>query len=285
MSKTIALLHASDVDDEKLIQVTDRFRSVLKALGADPSEIIGCPDLKAIPMTLAVGSYETLVVGWGVEERPNWGVWFQRYVKTLNARHVLVFDLMDDDWTTAFPMKHTRRRQREQINSPRREELLSNFHTGQFTGVHVPYGYKRKAASHLLKAGESNIAPRNDDASEEVSIVRLIFDLYVNGGQSRSAIALMLNAKGVKPPHNNTRWSIYKVEHILSDPVYIGALRYKNLVRFNTIEPIVIPDIFYAAQARLYGDLQKSTRNIEPLRRQAERSLSGNPINEEAHEE
>ncbi len=285
MSKTIALLHASDADDEKLIQVTDRFRSVLKALGADPSEIVGCPDLKAIPMTLAVGSYETLVVGWGMDEKPNWGAWFQRFVKTLNVRHVLVLDLTDDDWTTIFPMKHTRRRQRGQINSPRREELLSCFHAGQFTGVHVPYGYKRKAASHLLKAGESNIAPRDDDASEEVSIVRLIFDLYVNGGQSRSAIALLLNAKGVKPPHNNARWALFKVDHILCDPVYIGALRYKDLIRFNSCEPIIIPDIFYAAQARMYGDLQKSCRQVASLRRQAETGSSRNTPGEETHEE
>ena len=54
--------------------------------------------------------------------------------------------------------------------------------------------------------------------AEEASIVRLIFDLYVTNRHSRPTIAHLLNAKEVRPPRNNTRWTSFKVDSLLTDP-------------------------------------------------------------------
>lgn len=100
---------------------------------------------------------------------------------------------------------------------------------GKFVASITPYGYERiripDDKGYTLKPVE-----------EKANIVRLIFQLYVCGelqdnGQIKQlgthSIATKLNNMGIPCPSEKTDWSEVTIKQILSNPVYIGKIRYK----------------------------------------------------------
>ena len=112
MGKSIAILYAPKQPNDVLAQLAARFRKVLKLLDADPGEMVCGSDSSDITRTLTVSEFETLIVGWGAQTKPDWAAWFVGLTGVFSARHVLTFDLTDADWGKGFPVKHSRRRKR-----------------------------------------------------------------------------------------------------------------------------------------------------------------------------
>ncbi len=277
MGKSIAILHAPNQPPDVLAQLAARFRKVLKLLDADPGEMVCGSDSGDITRTLTVGDYETLIVGWGDLERPNWGEWFSCYLNIRQARHVLVFDLTDDDWPGGFPIRNARERRSGKANGLGNDKLFKRFSEGSFTGTQPPFGFQL--------SDDADPRVRLVAESEEASIVRLIFDLYVTSRHSRPAIAHLLNAQQVRPPRNNAKWTPFKVDSLLTDPVYIGASRYKNFLRQNSFEVLVDPIVFYTAQAMLLAEKRERAGVSAPTTRQPEPQSDDSEVSPNAQTE
>lgn len=92
---------------------------------------------------------------------------------------------------------------------------------GKFTGNVAPYGYERYKLKKE-KGWSLNIVP------EQASVVRMIFDWYLNGLSGAKAgygkIAYELNRLGVPAP-SGAAWSQYGVQNIIRNPVYAGYIK------------------------------------------------------------
>ena len=249
MSKSIAILYVPEQTEESVASLALRFRNVLKLLDADPGEMVCCSQALDITHTLTHAAFETLVVGWGHIERPNWGDWFARHLNTHQARHVLVFYLRDADWPSAFPLRSARERRSGRPQVFGNDTMFDVFTEGGHIATQIPFGFQQAAG---LDSRRRIVAE-----SEEATIVRLIFDLFVSCDHSRPVIATLLNAQGVKPPRNNAKWTAFKIDTILADPIYIGTSRYKSFLRQNTFETLVDPALFYAAQVKILTENHK----------------------------
>jgi DNA invertase Pin-like site-specific DNA recombinase len=114
--------------------------------------------------------------------------------------------------------------------------------------------------------------------SDEVDVVREIFDTFTGGGRSESQIAKALNARGV-PFVDNRPWSFKQVHNILTQPNYAGINAYyrktqrlktklvrnpreKWIVCENAFTPIVSPKQFWKAAEII------AARKPEPLTRE-----------------
>ncbi len=105
---------------------------------------------------------------------------------------------------------------------------------GYWLGGIAPYGMQRHILDEngnlagILKNGQSKaihnqrviLKPSND---RKTTIVRRIFDWFVNRGMTVGSIADELNLKGVKSPLNKT-WTRSTVSQILSNRVYTGEM-------------------------------------------------------------
>jgi len=90
----------------------------------------------------------------------------------------------------------------------------------------------------------------------EAEIVKEIYTMYIDGNMSYSAIAKNLNHRNIKSK-TGTTWSFSSIRNILTNPVYIGKVRYSvdNKDRYfeaeGKHEPIISDEQFYEAQSRM----------------------------------
>lgn len=107
--------------------------------------------------------------------------------------------------------------ERENILVQTMEGRRQKAREGKWNGGFAPYGYK-------LENGELKIA------DDEVEIIHIIFDKFVNTNMGATAISAYLNDHGYKKKlrQNNTSelFSAHFVKMVLDNPVYCGKLAY-----------------------------------------------------------
>lgn len=173
---------------------------------------------------------------------------------------------------------------------------LSRIFKGLSSSGH-PYGYYRQIIDknnnviQVCKRCEKSRAANEDYTKlipgdpEEVKVVRMIFDCYVNKGMGYRLIARMLNQEGLPSPRRK-KWNLSAIEFILSNQIYIGNLVYNKtskskfhcivktdrgfeakykgkitkpkierirdkeqwIIIKNAVEPIISQELFYKAQ-------------------------------------
>lgn len=115
------------------------------------------------------------------------------------------------------------RREYKTINRRLSRGRAQSAKEGKYIGNKPPYGYRR-----VKLQGEKGYTL--EPVSEQANIVRMIFDMYVNGEDSGSTgvsrIVRKLNAMHI-PPAGGKDWTTSTIQDMLSNPVYIGKIRYK----------------------------------------------------------
>ena len=119
------------------------------------------------------------------------------------------------------------RREYKTINRRIQRGRIAAAGEGRYIGSTAPIGYKRIKLQND-KGWTLEIIP------EQADIVRLIFDLYVNGVKNpdgsrekvgSTKICRILDERNIKPLANDT-WSPASVRDILRNPVYTGKIRW-----------------------------------------------------------
>ncbi len=112
------------------------------------------------------------------------------------------------------------RREYKVINRRLQRGRVASVKEGKYVGSVAPYGYDRmkidKDKGFTLKKNE-----------EEAQIVEKIFNMYAYNDISINEVAEQLNSGGYKPRKAN-EWTISAIKDILSNPVYIGKLRWNS---------------------------------------------------------
>lgn len=119
-----------------------------------------------------------------------------------------------------------------------RERVFENMYHAAKNGkwlTQSPYGYRLEDKNLVID-------------EQQASIVRKVFDIYLNQGLGFFAITKKLNEDGVPSPQNK-EWSIRSIKLMLSNPVYKGTLVWnrvdssKKTRKEKTEEEwIVVPD-------------------------------------------
>lgn len=134
---------------------------------------------------------------------------------------------------------------------------------GRYLGSVAPFGYEIYKL-HGEKGNSLRIIP------EEAELVRMIFDMYVNQHKGYNTIAAELNSLGLTTK-TKKKWSQTSVVHVVTNPVYIGKIRWKYSVQHKTLEdgkltkqrkiadeyklydglhePIISEELFYQAES------------------------------------
>ena len=100
-----------------------------------------------------------------------------------------------------------------------------------------PYGYK-------LIEGKLEID------ENESSIVKLIFDLYLNKNMGVKNISLELNNRHIKPRKSN-QWRGNRIYKVLSNPIYTGIVKWGGDEAIGIHKPIIDKSVFELVQNRL----------------------------------
>lgn len=124
------------------------------------------------------------------------------------------------------------RREYKKINQRLHEGILSSVNEGKHVGTSAPYGYDKyklpKQKGFSLKINEY-----------EANMIKLIYNLYCSGN-GLEFICNELNRLGYKP-RRSTEFTKSTISHILTNPVYIGTIKYtdkattKKIVNGNVI--------------------------------------------------
>ena len=132
--------------------------------------------------------------------------------------------------------------------------------TGRFVGGYVPYGYALDPEKGLVVN------------EEEALLVKKVFKMYAFGKEGSAAITTRLNEAGYRK-RSGKKWDRRIILHILKNPVYIGKLKWREVLYEGNHEPIISEILFNKAREIL------NKRNEELKGRQFkngdERLLSG----------
>ena len=111
------------------------------------------------------------------------------------------------------------RREYKTINRRLQRGRVSSVKEGKFVGSIAPYGYDRVK----IKKDKGFTLEKNDEAST----VEKIFNLYAYNDIAINEVVRQLNIGGYKP-RKAEEWTISAVKDILSNPVYIGKIRWDS---------------------------------------------------------
>jgi len=140
------------------------------------------------------------------------------------------------------------------------------FADGWWVSPSSPYGMRRVQApiQAQSEAPAPDIFRYNLVAgdSQQLDVVRLIFDMYSYQRQSVVDIVNLLRAEKISAGESVKDWSNPTVERVLTDPIYIGAYRYKTFLRYEAFPAVIEPWLYYVALARLYGEKKLRDRSV-----------------------
>lgn len=101
---------------------------------------------------------------------------------------------------------------------------------GNYIGSDAPYGYNRTFVTDGKKK-----YPTLDINKEEATVVKMIFDMYVNQDMGCTLIANELNRLGIRP-RKAIRWTRETILGILTNIHYIGKVRWKWRKTINIVD-------------------------------------------------
>ena len=109
---------------------------------------------------------------------------------------------------------------------------------GDWVGGVVPFGYILEPEKGLVVN------------EEEAVLVRKMFKMYAFGREGSQTIVKNLNAAGHRK-RSGKKWEKHGILHILRNPLYVGKLRWREMVYEANHEAIVSEDLFEKAESIL----------------------------------
>lgn len=100
----------------------------------------------------------------------------------------------------------------------------------------IPYGYAERGGA---------LVPRPEEAAH----VTAFFHMY-QAGMSLRQIAEAVNRRGV-PTSRGGQWQASTLRHMLRNPIYIGRVRRKGMIRGGGPPALIDPELFETVQAGL----------------------------------
>ncbi len=255
MLKTIAIVHALGANDFQLEILVKKMERFVGRMNFYPNEI-RVNASPGIGMNNP-GNYDipsTLIIGWGLSEKPCWTKWAYEINTSQLIRLFIAVDLYERYGTHGRVLVAPNVKAGSYWRHKSWQTRCKLFLNGCYVSYVAPYGMKRipKEGCHddLTVSNRHILVP---GLQQEIEIVRLIFNLFVNHGYTMTEISNLLNAQGIKAPNKSKIWSGKKIKFLLVSSVYIGSNQYGACVKHNVFPALIDRSTFCAAQAKIYG--------------------------------
>jgi hypothetical protein len=248
MPKTVAVITARDPTKDARRELERRLRSRMGCRGVRAVKVLFDPSVEALRAAMKQCGVRRLTIGWGVETTPDWRSVFRKYVYEVDLEHLLLYEISD----LAAPKNQVR-----SVGDHVQDGAFRAVANGYFLPTFVPYGLERiPTITEVRGAQEKRTVTRAilcPGDSDELEVVRLIYDLFVHQDCSRTEILNLLNAQRVPAPGANAGvWLKRHLDSILTDPVYMGANRHGHVVAYNVGPEVASPFLYFTAQAKLF---------------------------------
>lgn len=156
-----------------------------------------------------------------------------KFSDTLIITPLKIYDPVNEDDEEYFEFGlFMARREYKKINQRLNNGRVASVNEGKYVGNVPPFGYDRQK----LKGDKGFILVPNP---VEAETVKIIFDMYANKMASYNQIAKKLNFLNLKP-RKVEKWGTPAIKDILSNPVYIGKIRWRARKQVKTSKKGVI---------------------------------------------
>lgn len=112
------------------------------------------------------------------------------------------------------------RREYKTINRRLQNGRNMSASQGKFPSSRPPYGYKRKKI-------ENDKGWTLEIVEDQADVVKSVFDMYAYKNMTPASICKYLDSLNIKPLKSST-WSESSIRDMLSNPIYIGKIRWKG---------------------------------------------------------
>ena len=144
-----------------------------------------------------------------------------RFTNTLAVTPQKAYDLRDEYDRDAFERELKRGNEfLEYTKKIMSRGTLLSVSQGNYVGSRPPYGYDK-----IWVTEGKRKCPTLAINEEEATVVRMIFDMYVNKDMGRPSIAKHLDSLGIKPPKGD-RWSPSALKDLLENVHYLGKIKW-----------------------------------------------------------
>ena len=253
MSDTFAILYTPGSNKEKEKWLLQKFRNVIKNFN------VGTAKIKINPRLPIKNFWEgpsnnliTLIMGWGLDSRPNWGMLIPKPMLFESLRQFIAVDLFEREGLDGKFLKKPNSNAGKYWSLKMKQNNRNLFFDGYFLQANVPYGLKKVPVCDIITDDSSSSTFTFEPGdSSEVEIIRTIYDFFVTHDYNRSEICSLLNAQEVQPPKRSNIWNTRIITTILESPFYVGANQYRGFIKYDVFPPIVDKSIYFEAQAKL----------------------------------
>ena len=255
MIKTTAIIHASGVNRTELDILIKKLKRFTERINLHPNEIrVNASPVKDITITENTDLPSTLIIGWGLAEKPRWTKWSYEINTSKVIKLFIAIDLYEKDGVNGRVLIVPNLKAGKYWRYKSWQTRCKLFLEGCYVSTFAPYGMKRIPKDifndELMAFNPHILVP---GSPQEIEIVRLIFDLFVIHNYTITEISNLLNAQGVKAPNKSKIWSGKKIKSLMSSPAYIGSNQYGACVKHKVFPALIDRSTFCAAQAKIYG--------------------------------
>lgn len=154
-----------------------------------------------------------------------------RYTNTLVITPQKTYDLRDEYDRDAFERELKRGNEYlEYAKKVMNRGKLIAVSEGNYIATYPPYGYKKiHYKENKRKCSTLEII------ETEAEVVRMVYDLYLNGDMGFIKIANYLNDLGIKPAVCE-RWKKHSIQDIISNVTYTGKVRWQYRKTIKSVE-------------------------------------------------
>jgi len=195
----------------------------------------------------------TLIVGWGLTEKPRWTKWAYEIKTSQMIRLFIAVDLYERYGANGrvLIIPNAEGGYWRQKSWQTRCKLFLN---DCYVSYLAPYGMKRiQKAIYDDSFTFSNRYKLIPGSQQEIEIVRLIFHLFVNHSYTMTEISNLLNAQGIMAPNRSKIWNGKKIKSLVTSAVYIGSNQYGACIKHNVFPALIDRSTFCAVMAKIHG--------------------------------
>lgn len=254
MSDLFAILYAPDSRESTIESLAQKFSNIIERLN------IGIANIEVNPKFPINVHWEdnsssllTVVIGWGLKIKPSWKIILSELKGLESVRQLIAIDLFErtgfDGRVLEKPMVNAGKYWSKRMQQHRRNLFFEDY----LLMSSIPYGLKKVEVSNTVKNNSSSIPQFASEPGEpsEVEIVKMIFDLFVGHDYNLSEICNLLNAQEVSAPKNCNVWNPRTIKTILRCPLYIGANKFREFIKFDVFPSIIEQSVYFEAQAKI----------------------------------
>jgi len=256
MAKIITILNSPPDSPARVTDLLNQIRGFLEQVGLNNDDLRIYTRLKFGLAELAKEKkVRTLVLAWSAGGKPNLDYWTWSILQSNTITEFIPLDLESEPIPTRKPLDLVPDNTGNWTNKAQRTKLML-FLNGFYLNAFAPFGLR------LLKnyGPETQVPPYLSGQLlapgpiNEVDIVRLVFNLFVDHGYNYTEISNLLNAQGIKPPSTVQSWSHRALKVLLQSAIYIGVNKFRGCIKHNVVPPLIDRIQFFNAQSKILAN-------------------------------